>query len=210
MPERELKVNQLAAQSKRESRLLLEEHSHCEIPAGCGGVVLRWRNPETGMPVRLWLLSPGKYEPFLDGVAVNSSRPIIPFGRHVLALRFTGCTPEQGLFMFAAHFCPVPSMDRDAPLNPAQTLLSQPDGSWRYCLGDQAGDAWRRPDFDDSRWMPLVRQPMDQPEQKEYARRHQYDMLTKLGAQGLGTGRPGDIVCVRRAIHLTRERFEPR
>ncbi|MGA2499722.1 MAG: hypothetical protein ABSH20_18450 [Tepidisphaeraceae bacterium] len=210
MPERELKLNQLPGQSKQESRLLLEEHSHCEIPAGCGGVVLRWRNPETGMPVRLWLLSPGKYEMFLDGVPMNSNRPIISFGRHLLSLRFTEATAGQGLFMFAAHFCPTPSLDRNAPLNPRQTLLSQPDGSWRHCVGDPSSDAWRSLDFDDSRWTPLIRRPLVKPAENEYARRHQYEMLTKLAAEPLGSGRPGDVVCVRRVIHLTRECFESR
>jgi sulfatase modifying factor 1 len=28
---------------------VLEAHSHCEVPAGCGGVVLQWRNPSAGL-----------------------------------------------------------------------------------------------------------------------------------------------------------------
>ena len=36
---------------KRSPRLVLEEHSHCEVPAGCGGVVLRWINTDREITV---------------------------------------------------------------------------------------------------------------------------------------------------------------
>ena len=33
---RELKLNTLGRYGKNASHLVLEEHSHCEVPAGCG------------------------------------------------------------------------------------------------------------------------------------------------------------------------------
>ena len=51
----DLRLNELQRYRKTSSRLALEVHSHCEVPAGCGGVVLRWRRP--GAPVGISLLS---------------------------------------------------------------------------------------------------------------------------------------------------------
>lgn len=210
MAERELRVNELAGKSTQDSRLLLEVHSHCEVPAGCGGFVLRWRNPETGMPVRLWFLSQGTCELFLDGAQLIAGRPIFPFGRHLLAMRFSGFTAGQGLFMFAARFCPTQKLNEDVPANPRQILLSQADGSWRYCAADQSGDAWRLLDFDDSRWTPLVHRPIARPADNDYSRRRQYETLMKMAAEPLGSAQPADTVCVRRVINITHESFESR
>ena len=41
----DLRLNELERFRKTSSRLALEAHSHCEVPAGCGGVVLRWTRP---------------------------------------------------------------------------------------------------------------------------------------------------------------------
>ena len=48
MPDRQLRINTLSRYRGRPPRLVLEEHNHCEVPAGCGGVVLRWRNFSDG------------------------------------------------------------------------------------------------------------------------------------------------------------------
>ena len=53
MPDRELKLNSISRSSKQSPRLVLEEHGHCEVPAGCGGVVLRWRGHDDPIPVKL-------------------------------------------------------------------------------------------------------------------------------------------------------------
>ena len=52
---------------------MLEEYSHCEVPAGCGGVVLRWRDPEAGIPLRVSIASFGEAALFVDGEAVSGS-----------------------------------------------------------------------------------------------------------------------------------------
>jgi hypothetical protein len=43
-------LNSLDRFRKHPGQLVLEEHGHCEVPAGCGGVVLRWRNPNPSPP----------------------------------------------------------------------------------------------------------------------------------------------------------------
>ncbi len=47
----ELKLNTIGRFVKRSPCLALEQHNHCEVPAGCGGVVLRWFNPSRGIPI---------------------------------------------------------------------------------------------------------------------------------------------------------------
>jgi hypothetical protein len=51
MPDHKLKLNGLSRYTKQSPRLVLEEYSHCEVPAGYGGVVLRWRNPDQPLPM---------------------------------------------------------------------------------------------------------------------------------------------------------------
>jgi hypothetical protein len=51
----DLRLNELQRYRKTSGRLALKVHSHCEVPAGCGGVVLRWRRP--GAPIGIALFS---------------------------------------------------------------------------------------------------------------------------------------------------------
>ena len=101
MADRNLKLNSLGRYGKNNSRLLLEEHSHCEVPAGCGGVVLRWRNPNSGLLFMLHFFSAGKATLLLDGKTVPSARPLIPFGEHVLSLAVTDIVPGSAILGFA-------------------------------------------------------------------------------------------------------------
>ena len=80
MADRDLKLNSLARYAKRSPDLILEELSQCEIPAGCGGVVLRWWNPKQGVPVTIWVHSQGGREMGLDGRPVSSGVPLVTFG----------------------------------------------------------------------------------------------------------------------------------
>ena len=80
MAERDLELNSLGRYGKSGSRLVLEEHGSCEVPAGCGGAVLRWRNPDSGLLFLLHAFGNNKGSILLDGVAPSSARPLIPFG----------------------------------------------------------------------------------------------------------------------------------
>jgi len=81
-----VRLNSFDRFTKTSPRLLLEEHAHCEVPAGCGGVVLRWINPATGLPVLLDVFNPSHATLAIDGVAVTHSSLLLAPGRHVLSL----------------------------------------------------------------------------------------------------------------------------
>jgi hypothetical protein len=74
MPD-ELRLNSLSRYSKQSDEYTLEVHSHCEVPAGCGGVVLRWRNPRLSIPIEIWTYTTGEAQLFLDGNVPASARP---------------------------------------------------------------------------------------------------------------------------------------
>src|SRR5690349_11986127 len=101
MAERDLKLNSLGRYGKSRSRLILEEHSHCEVPAGCGGVVLRWRNPNSGLLFIFHFFGTGKGTILLDGKPLTSGRPLVSFGEHVLSLTVTNIVTGAAILGFA-------------------------------------------------------------------------------------------------------------
>src|SRR5262245_44488778 len=106
-------LNTLRRFRKHPQRLVLEEHSHCEVPAGCGGVVLRWRNPLAAVPLTLSLYAPVKVTFFVDGAALQSSRVDVAPGRHVLGIAIENVDLDNGLLMVAAVY--DPKQDRHLP-----------------------------------------------------------------------------------------------
>src|SRR5947199_1939086 len=95
-------LNSVERFRKQPGRLVLEEHSHCEVPAGCGGVVLRWRNPLAALPVTVHLYAPVKPVCFLDGDELQTGRIDLVPGRHVAAVLLDNVDLSAGLLMFAA------------------------------------------------------------------------------------------------------------
>lgn len=137
----DLKLNRLSKQGRG---LILEEHSHCEVPAGCGGVVLRWVRP--GAPTRLWISTfPGKsVDAWLDGTPVEYMRVLVKPGEHVLAIRLEATAKTRLLVS-------VKDMLRRIP---ERHLGSAGDGTWR-CAWDAPALVWTEPSFDDSAWNPM-------------------------------------------------------
>jgi hypothetical protein len=41
------------------------------------------------------------------------------------------------------------------------TLLSLPDGTWKYTLETPQGDTWQQADFDDRDWLPMIEKPLN-------------------------------------------------
>lgn len=85
----DLRLNTLHRFEKGASRLTLREYSHCEVPAGCGGVVMRWIDPDDPPPVRVGVVVLGSAETWLDGEPLASSFTRMRGGRHVVAAHFT-------------------------------------------------------------------------------------------------------------------------
>src|SRR5438874_7695849 len=133
MAERDLKLNSLGRYGKSNSRLILEAHSHCEVPAGCGGVVLRWRNPDALVPLTVYVYSPVPTTCFLDGEPLRAARFDITPGSHVVGFVLEDVVLADGLLMFAGVNDPkgsrtrVPAEVSEPPLQ----VLTKPDGTWK-------------------------------------------------------------------------------
>src|SRR5258707_6996453 len=87
---------------KQAGRLVLEEHGHCEVPAGCGGVVMRWRNPFALQSVLLTIYTPEQAHHFIDGAAPASTRFDLAIGRHVVAVHLESVALSGPLLLFSA------------------------------------------------------------------------------------------------------------
>lgn len=208
MDERELKLNSLARYVKASELFVLEEHGHCEVPAGCGGVVLRWRNPRAGVPFTMWLETDGPCEMYLDGTTPTSARPLVPFGTHVLAFEVASYHPAYTTLMFAGVYKPDDEVhiQTTAPQGGAETsVLSAADGSWTYSLDEPEDDAWTRPDFDDDGWLPMELRPDRRPaeDSERDAEPYRVRRLREFGAVGLGVPGRGGRVWIRKVFTIS-------
>src|SRR5262249_26215696 len=157
-------LNALGRFRKQPARLVLEEYSHCEVPAGCGGVVLRWRNPLAAISVLLHVYTARKATTLIDGKARHHGLMDLGIGRHVFAARIPEADLRLGILIFPAihnakHFVDRASGEvAEEPLR----VLSRGDGSWKYTLVAPADESWMKLDFDDSAWEPLKEVPTPQ------------------------------------------------
>lgn len=200
---RDLKLNSLSRFSKSSPRLILEEYSHCEVPAGCGGVVLRWRKPDE--PLTMWVdqNASSKRDSFaLDGkVFLTIHRLNISWGYHVFAMSFEDVNLSNGLLLFSA------SVDEQFMriLQPEgePKILSKPDGKWKYTLNTPA-DNWQSLDFDDSDWSPMVAKRLSNKPFHGHDMSKFHQRTRDLGAEDLGVAEDSGVshVWVRRAFYL--------
>ncbi|MFD0856114.1 hypothetical protein ACFQ07_28000 [Actinomadura adrarensis] len=205
MDERELKLNSLSRYSKSSPMYVLEEYGHCEIPAGCGGVVLRWRNPREGVPLQMSLYRNGDGETFLDGEPPSSSMPLVPFGEHMLAFEVTLADPAYMVLAFAALFpSRFAATRRTGPDEPQVSVLSAADGTWKFTSREPADDTWKRTGFDDSSWSPMAAneelQPPEDPD-RDMAR-YRFQAVQRQGGTGLGIPEPAARIWIRKPFEL--------
>ena len=159
--ESELRLNELERFRKTSSRLALEAHGSCEVPAGCGGVVLRWRRP--GAPIGLSFskyMAPAANDICLDGKKLDEQRTEVTPGEHVLSLTVEA-PQNEGFLLMTVRLRP------DIPTARRPMASSNADGAWRATLEDPGaarGDGWRLPGFDDSAFVPLVERAVPEPE----------------------------------------------
>ena len=141
----DLRINTLHRFAKHSPRLTLREYSHCEVPAGCGGVVLRWTDPSDGLVAFVRLESPNaNVDAWLDGTEILTSTQALGTSAHVLAVHLTRHTlsPTDQLLV-------VPWVT----LEPRSANLLPMDVVARVTSTRQADFA--RPDLDDRHW-PLA------------------------------------------------------
>src|SRR5947209_16619792 len=129
----EQRLNSLDRFRKQPGRLVLEEHGHCEVPAGCGGVVLRWRNPFAALPLTVHLYSPAEVTWLVDGNKPPTARVDLAPGTHVFGFVIANADLSGGLLMCAAVYDPKrnqatpPAAVRESPLK----VLTAADGTWK-------------------------------------------------------------------------------
>ena len=141
----DLRINTLHRFAKHSPRLVLQEYSHCEVPAGCGGVVLRWLDPARGLPVSIRLIGlNANSETWLDGAPLASSRAQLAAGWRVVAFYLSRRGAKPVAFSLGAH----PDRDDSRDLVHAGTphwcvTERQPDAGWQAVSFDEAG--WTAP-----------------------------------------------------------------
>ncbi len=150
----EPRLNSLSRFRKASSRLILETHSHCEVPAGCGGVVLRWRNPNVSQTLLFHLYTPGKVTLAVDGMPCQTARVDLAPGSHVLSLHVQNVDLAAGLIMLAA--LPHPRTVAYNEEKKAVRFRTEGDGSWRCSSQEPTSAAWMTTDFDDTEWTSLL------------------------------------------------------
>jgi len=204
---KDLRLNSIARYQKQSPEYVLEEHSHCEVPAGCGGVVLRWRNPHRTVPVEMWMYSTGSASFFLDGAEPPSGRTLVTYGEHVLCWTIEDFDPTAAILVFSGAFdtsgvnlLVTPPAARDG--NP---ILTAADGSWRYTYTPPADDEWMRPAYDDTSWLAMVARPITPPDEKAYGAGYRLKRLQALGAEGLGVVGAIPKVWIRRRFTLAEQ-----
>ncbi|MFV8750860.1 hypothetical protein ACNOYE_09960 [Nannocystaceae bacterium ST9] len=133
-----LRLNGLHRFRKHSPRLLLQEYSHCEVPAGCGGVVLRWIDREAGLPALVRLAALGPIDCWLDDVELRTTRIELSAGPHVLALAIREL-PGPGTPMLAELAVNLPDQ--------SETLVRSEASRWWIVDAPPAGD-WTRPGYD--------------------------------------------------------------
>jgi len=207
MAKRDLNLNSLGRYAKQSSRLVLEQHSHCEVPAGCGGVVLRWRSEISELPVRVNLFCSGKSKLFIDGVSPASSQAMVSFGDHVLSLVLEEVPNDALLAVSIVHHAGrVPLISQQ--LGEVLKLLSDADGTWKSTTIKPADDQWMKSGFDDSAWTALeLTQPPALEKRRMYTRDNIWEMSLQMtldaGAKCLRLNTPGQM-WVRRSFQLTK------
>jgi hypothetical protein len=208
MAKRDLNLNSLGRYAKQSSRLVLEQHSHCEVPAGCGGVVLRWRSDVSELPVVVHSFSSGKSKLFIDGQSPDSSRSGISFGDHVLSLVLEDLPKDAILAVAVVHNASrVPPISQQ--LGDTVNVLSDADGTWKSTAVKPADDQWMRSGFDDSAWATLeAAQPPVLEKRKVYTGENAWEfslqMALDTGAKCLRVTTPAGQMWVRRSFRLSR------
>lgn len=159
-------LNSLDRFRKRPGSLVLEEHGHCEVPAGCGGVVLRWRDPRATTPLIVSLYTPVEAHCYLDETELRTAGIDLRPGKHVVAIAIEPVDCSAGLIMFAATHDPakIHGLSRPDLTERPVKVLTADDGTWKFSLALPASDDWTRIDFDDKSWPSLTRRPTPQVE----------------------------------------------
>ena len=158
---RDLRVNDLSRYKKSSERLVLEDYSHCEVPAGCGGGILRWIDPSVSLPLKMWLWSTGDTITWLDGAPFKSARIDVRAGAHVLGIQLTpteGRPPQVALALLYTDDITgsgVTGPTRSRSIGQKVKILSGA-GADLFATSTGVDDGWNEVGFDQAGWRPMV------------------------------------------------------
>ena len=205
MTKQDKKLNSLSRYEKRSPRFVLEEHGHCEVPAGCGGAVLRWVDARRAEPLHLRLLATGDASLTIDGVAPESSRPLVEYGDHVIGVRLarSGSRPLVVMFACVRDAWKVGGGEYEGGERPA-FFVTTDDDTWRCTTDEPGDDSWMLPGFDDAHWRAMVPRDLVEAGGEDMRDDYRVESLLGLGAHGVGAPEEADRVWVRRAFTLPR------
>lgn len=201
---RDLVVNELDRYAKRSDRLVLEEYSHCEVPAGCGGAILRWIDPQEALPLQLRLWTTGKAEVFFDGAPTRSARVEVRTGAHVLAVRLSpreGAPPEIALALCYSdkeRSTDTSEPSRSASIGRKIAVLSGAGATLLATPKAPASEAWKEVGFDDSGWVSLTPVKTPAAEERDWHLR----LVREAGARVVGHGSLKGTLWVRCAFDV--------
>ena len=180
--DRDLRLNSIDRYVKSSPRFVLEEHNGCEVPAGCGGVVLRWRDAKTEVPVRMSVATIGATEVDvrIDGERVTSSRPLLTPGPHELTIDLVAANNATAQFLFYARLAPDTSFHTPEDAVPLLITSVGPPWEWTELLDPAPG----APVPQHAAWQPLVAGELPADEKH---REYQVRRLARDGAAPLTT-----------------------
>ena len=207
MARRDLELNSLSRYSKQSPRFILEQYSFCEVPAGCGGVILRWRDPGIGLPILIKIYAGQEFHCYLDGEEIAANRPLIPFGEHVFAFEISQVDQRYLALAFIATFDENESQGIYPSRRTGQTvrIASSADGTWKYSTREPADDTWKNVAYDDSDWPAMVqreaRRPLGSPH--DNSDKWRLEWVVERGCSPLGFDTPASRIWVRKRFHLS-------
>ena len=150
-------LNSLSRFRKQASRLVLEAQGSCEVPAGCGGVVLPGEIRSMQCRSRSTLYTPVPTTCFIDGAESRLGRIDLAPGRHAVAFTLENVDLSRGLIQFAAIHTSSKAEPKSQPCTePPVEVLTANDGTWKCTLAEPPTDDWRRIAFDDRDWLVLT------------------------------------------------------
>lgn len=200
---RKQKTNSLDRFRKHSPRLVLEEHDHCEIPAGCGGVVLRWRNPQAAQPYQLHAyVAAREWTARLDGEPVTYTRLDLAPGWHALTFVLDDADLSAALLACVLQYAPTGGERASADRPHPRDVATAGDHSWR-ATQTPPPDGWDAATFDASAWAvlhPVAAPTVRDSEEGHYRLAH----IGRLGGVclGLSKARGRGQVWVRRLFHV--------
>lgn len=140
----DLRINTLHQLTKHSPRARLDVLGHNVLPVGCGGVVLRWQDPQDAWTALLRMSDVSEtIDVWLDGEPVTTALVHLTPGPHTIAVRLEPLTEAQPFALAAT------STDCQNTL----LISTQAGPDWRtHPLPPPEG--WTDAEFDDAAWPP--------------------------------------------------------